>query len=415
MNSPFSTTALKITAVAVCIAMGMESDAQSFRVKISTGMNGFYDETMVHFGIGVPTVDPNDIPKIGMGGGAAPGIASVSADGADLMFNAHGPISGDISVPIKVSCGVNGAYTLTIYDVQGLFGVSCITLVDQLLQTSVPVAQGMAYNYFMNTAAPIDPARFLIHMSAPLQATTTNATCPNANDGIVSVPVSGVGPWSVMWPDAQTGQIVLETFTTSPIDLIGGAGNYSATVSHSDGCTQGFIATIGSEAAPIAAFAPSTALAQVGEIVTFSNNSTIGTDANWSFGDGGTSADVQPTHAYSQPGIYTVSLTANLNGCEALASTLVEVEDANAVGEISPVDVAVFVQADRIMVTCAETDQPLNAELFSASGRSVSPAQRSLNSNSPMYVSTSGLPAGGYILRVWNSTALRSFLVPLTH
>jgi len=132
-------------------------------------------------------------------------------------------------------------------------------------------------------------------------------------------------------------------------------------------------------------------------------------------GDGGTSADVQPTHAYSQPGIYTVSLTANLNGCEALASTLVEVEDANAVGEISPVDVAVFVQADRIMVTWAETDQPLNAELFSASGRSVSPAQRSLNSNSPMYVSTSGLPAGGYILRVWNSTALRSFLVPLTH
>jgi PKD repeat protein len=414
MKTPKTKSAITIIAVAAAFTFGVNANAQTFRVKISSGMNGFYDETMVHFGMGVPTVDPNDIPKIGMGGGAAPGIASVSADGADLMFNAHGPISGDISVPIKVSCGVNGAYTLTIYDVQGLFGESCITLEDQLLQTSIPVAQGVAYNYFMNTAAPIDPARFLIHMTAPLQAATTNASCPNANDGVVSVPVSGVGPWSVMWPDPQTGQIALETFTTSPIELQGGSGNYSATVSHSDGCTQGFLATIGSEPAPIAAFSPSSALAQVGQVITFSNSSTVGTDANWSFGDGGTSTDAQPTHAYAQPGTYTVSLTASLNDCEAVATTLVEVEGADGIGETSPINVAVFVQADRIMVTWAETDQPLNAELFSASGSSVSPAQRSLNSNSPMYVSTSGLPAGGYILRVWNSTALRSYLVPLT-
>ena len=401
-----------LTTTVFCLG-AVPANAQSFRVKLTTGLTTFYDETMVDFSVGVPTIDPNDIPKLGMGSGGSPNIASVSADGADLIFNAHGPIGGDISVPIKVACGINGAYTLTIHDVQGLFGNSCITLEDQVLQTSVPVAQGIAYNYFMNVNDPVDPARFLIHLNAPLEPTVTDATCPSANDGIVTVPVSGSGPWSVMWPDAQTGQVGQESFTTSPIQLLGGAGNYGAVVMHADGCAQSFQATIGSAPAPIAAFAPSAAQVQVGEVVSFINTSTAGSSANWDFGDSGSSTDLQPTHSYSQSGIYTVTLTASVSVCEAIATALIEVQAANAIAEINMIDAAVFIQADRIMVTWPQADQALNAELFSANGRSVSPAQRSLNSNSPMYISTIGLPPGGYVLRVWNATAMRSYMVPL--
>ncbi|MFZ1688049.1 MAG: PKD domain-containing protein [Flavobacteriales bacterium] len=399
--------------VLVALVLNARASAQTFRVKITTGLTSFYDETMVHFGIGVPTVDPNDVPKLGMAGGGNPSIASVSADGADLIFNAHGPIGGDIAVPIKVACGVSGAYSLTIYDVQGLFGSSCITLEDQLLQTSVPVAQGLAYSYFMNASDPIDPARFLIHMTAPLEAAATDASCPSANDGMVTVPVSGVGPWSVMWPDPQTGQIAPVSFTISPIQLQGGPGNYSAVVTHADGCAQTFQTAIGSGPAPVAAFAPSSAQVQVGEVVTFSNMSTAGTTSNWSFGDGGSSTDMQPTHSYSQPGLYTVTLTVSMNGCDATTATVIEVESADGVAEMNAIDAAVIIQTDRIMITWPDADQALNAELFSASGRSVSPAQRSLNSNSPMYISTTGLPPGGYVLRIWNSTAMRSYMVPL--
>lgn len=53
--------------------------------------------------------------------------------------------------------------------------------------------------------------------------------------------------------------------------------------------------------------------------VTFTNTSTDATVYSWSFGDGVISTEVSPTHTYTQPGDYTVSLIAS-NG--VLSDTL---------------------------------------------------------------------------------------------
>ncbi|MCP4426971.1 MAG: PKD domain-containing protein, partial [Chloroflexi bacterium] len=45
--------------------------------------------------------------------------------------------------------------------------------------------------------------------------------------------------------------------------------------------------------------------------VTFTNASTGADSYVWQFGDGATSTEINPTHAYTQTGIYTVSLTAS--------------------------------------------------------------------------------------------------------
>ncbi|MEO8067620.1 MAG: PKD domain-containing protein [Flavobacteriales bacterium] len=383
-------------------------------MKITTGLTTFYDETMVHFGVGVPTVDPNDVPKFGMGGGIAPGIASVSADGADLTFNAHGPVGGDITVPIKVYGGITGTYTITIHEVLGLFGGSCITLEDQASQTFVAVTQGLSYTCTLGPSDPMDPPRFLVHMTAPLEATALDAVCSTATDGSISVPITGTGPWNVAWLDGQGNPVVQQTVNAGPIVLVGQLpGAYTASVVHSNGCVQEVSATIGAGPDPVAAFSPSAIQADVNEVISFTNTSTPGTVASWDFGDGSNSSHAEPVHQYSDPGLYTVSLTASLSDCHAEATSLIEVQAATGIAEEQAINVAVFIQPDRIMITWPEADQALSAELFSASGRSVAPTQRSLNSNSPMYISTIGLPPGGYVLRVWNSAAMRSYMVPL--
>jgi PKD repeat protein len=46
------------------------------------------------------------------------------------------------------------------------------------------------------------------------------------------------------------------------------------------------------------------------EVVSFSNQTENGKSFTWDFGDGQTSADENPTHAYSKPGTFIVTLTA---------------------------------------------------------------------------------------------------------
>ena len=54
-------------------------------------------------------------------------------------------------------------------------------------------------------------------------------------------------------------------------------------------------------------------------VITFVNNTGNGLSYHWDFGDGTTSTDVNPTHAYSSVGNYNVTLIAtNINGSDTL-------------------------------------------------------------------------------------------------
>ncbi len=63
-------------------------------------------------------------------------------------------------------------------------------------------------------------------------------------------------------------------------------------------------------------FTPSPDTIPGGQTVTFTYNGINTTSWYWTFGDGGTSADSNPTHVYANPGVYIVTLIGNnVYGC----------------------------------------------------------------------------------------------------
>jgi len=70
--------------------------------------------------------------------------------------------------------------------------------------------------------------------------------------------------------------------------------------------------------APTAAFSYVPSSPNVNDTVTFQNLSVNGTSYTWDFGDGETSTDVNPKHAYKAAGVYHITLTAT-NGSQSVS------------------------------------------------------------------------------------------------
>ena len=79
---------------------------------------------------------------------------------------------------------------------------------------------------------------------------------------------------------------------------------------------------------PYANFVLSSARADVGQTVYFTNRSADADGVEWDFGDGYFSNNFNASHDYSDPGIYTVKLTAyGKNGRQDIASSTIRIKE----------------------------------------------------------------------------------------
>ncbi len=96
------------------------------------------------------------------------------------------------------------------------------------------------------------------------------------------------------------------------------AGTYNVKMTGNfGGCADSVIHPVTVIAKPVAAFTGDRLTAcSVPLTVSFSNTSTGAVSYNWDFGDGGTSTATNPSHTYTAPGAYNVSLiVTNAAGC----------------------------------------------------------------------------------------------------
>ncbi len=323
-GSGCSATVTESAKVLEPLAGGVFSSApetrEMVRLKLSTGMNGFNDETLVHFIAGEPTMGAHDIQKFDFHHPDAPSICTEASDGTRLIINAQGPLTGTMDVPVQVDVAITGDYTITFADVQPVLGRTCLMLEDLATGISTPLSEGGTYTFAIDAGDPAIPARFVLHMGEPITTTVADASCAGAIDGTATAMGAGSGPWDYSWMDAFGNVILQENGLTGPSAISSlGAGSYMVSIAGNAGCGT-ITGSIAIDEPPVldatATSSPAAcAAAENGSIDLSVMGGTAPYAFDWS--DGTTAEDL----VNAAEGTYDVTIT-DANGCTFVSQDL---------------------------------------------------------------------------------------------
>lgn len=145
-----------------------------------------------------------------------------------------------------------------------------------------------------------------------------------------SVSGDSITVWNWNFGDGNTSGL------QNPANTYASTGTYTVLlqVQTASGCadTASAVVTLGQNI--VANYIPAGGSYNTNQGISFTNQSTGGTTYNWNFGDSNTSTDTDPSHSFTQPGTYTVTLVAsNTLGC---TDTIAYVFDINTTGVTVP-------------------------------------------------------------------------------
>lgn len=179
-----------------------------------------------------------------------------------------------------------------------------------------------------------------------------NAQTASETEGCIPLTVTFTPPGGVstyFW-DFDNG---VTSTNETPSTTYSQAGTFTVSFSETEGGPVLGTITINTFEKPTVAFVADTTFGCVPFDVVFTNNSQIPdgltvNNYNWSFGDGNSSNLENPAHTYQDPGVFTVSLSANMNlpSCNVttIESGLIEVSpgpDASFVTDPNPASACV--------------------------------------------------------------------------
>jgi PKD repeat protein len=162
----------------------------------------------------------------------------------------------------------------------------------------------------------------------PLYITVNDPTSNPPVANFTATPTSGTKPLAVQFTDMSTGDITSRYWdfgdggsstSVNPGHTYSNAGLYSVSLtvngpggSNSKAVTNYINVTNSSTNPPVANFTANPTSGTKPLAVQFTDQSTGDiTSRYWDFGDGGSSASVNPSHTYTNAGLYSVSLTVN--------------------------------------------------------------------------------------------------------
>ncbi|MDO9257465.1 MAG: PKD domain-containing protein [Bacteroidales bacterium] len=169
-------------------------------------------------------------------------------------------------------------------------------------------------------------------LPSPLANFDFNATCLEIPVQFNDLSQGSLISWT--WDFNDPGSLVNNSSNQqNPVHLFGQAGDYLVTlfVQNANGCHDTVTRTISISPKPEVDFSFNTGCAA--DTVHFNSSAFVNASSTasweWQFGDNSTSVDADPSHIYTSPGTYSVSLTVtNQNGCTNVKTRQVQVTTA---------------------------------------------------------------------------------------
>ena len=216
--------------------VALQTELPLVRLKISSGMNSFSDETVIVFTDGTPEQSDNDVAYFAWSHPSAPRISSRSSDGMDLAINMYGDLTEAITIPIHVGAPIAGTYTIKASELTGVDGRSCLVIEDLQTGTITPLTNDAGYSFSLQANADVSQPRFLLHASAPVQHMLTGITCNGEANGSATV-LLPTATADVAWLDASGVVFAQEDQAVGSATIQDlPAGNYMVSVSSDAGC-----------------------------------------------------------------------------------------------------------------------------------------------------------------------------------
>ncbi len=217
---------------------------------------------------------------------------------------------GTATLTAAASGGNTGGYTY-LWAPAGTGTTAAVTVTPATTTTYTVTASDSLH------ACPAAPVTVTVTVNPPITviANGTTSICPGVSTAISATASLGTGgPYTYTWAPAAVG-------TGSPVN-VSPAGTTTYTVTANDGCSPPATATVTVTVLPLPVvnFTANVTSGCAPLCVNFSDNSTVtgGTINTWAWTfDGVTANTANPSHCFTTPGSYTVTLTvtSSLGDC----------------------------------------------------------------------------------------------------
>lgn len=344
---------------------------QQMQLRITDPANGLADFTFVYFAQGTMPAyrSPEDVAKSFDTVQSQPQLYSFTSDSIACYANSYGPFTSSTVIALGMRSSMDTTYTISLAGSSNFDPSTLILLEDRELGTFTNLRTAACTIHIYHSG--LINNRFYLHVTFPPAVSSVASGCNN-NTGMVQVSADSSVAWSSCTLIDSTGNSIKTYNNISGNFNFGGlpGGAYGVIFLY-NGYESTKTAQVDGHQVE-ASISASVVTAPVGQQINFYSATINASNYQWQFGDSTIISGIEnPSYAYTNPGYYTVMLTAsNTYGCSVSAVVDVDISTATAISNVQSTMVSITSNSNRLRISVSDVSKNnYNYALYNSAGQ----------------------------------------------